>query len=188
MTRNCDMPVYRKVLGAKFDRMPTPLQELHGFANAAVRYEGLAEVRRGTGMLSRLAARIFRFPEVGDNVPLSVDFTCREGKEVWRRNFNGRCFQSVQRAGTGRFHGKVLEYFGPLCFAFILNLEDGKLHLKTVGWYCFGLPLPLALAPKGEAFEYGDGDRFNFHVEIGMPLTGLIVHYRGWLALQNQEI
>jgi len=26
-----------------------------------------------------------------------------------------------------------------------------------------------------------DGGRFNFHVEIGLPLIGRIVRYRGWL-------
>ena len=39
----------------------------------------------------------------------------------------------------------------------------------------------LWLAPKGPAFEEERDGRFRFHVEIGHPLTGLIVRYQGWL-------
>ena len=30
--------------------------------------------------------------------------------------------------------------------------------------------------------ESAEDGRFNFHVEISHPLTGLIVRYRGWLV------
>jgi hypothetical protein len=46
----------------------------------------------------------------------------------------------------------------------------------------FGLPLPRGLAPRGDAFESAEDGRFNFNVEIGHLLTGLIVRYRGWLV------
>ena len=59
-----------------------------------------------------------------------------------------------------------------------------KLRLVVRRWSAFGVPLPLALAPRGEAFESADDGRFNFHVEIGLPLIGLIVRYRGWLVPQ----
>jgi hypothetical protein len=44
------------------------------------------------------------------------------------------------------------------------------------------VPLPRRLAPAGDAYEHAEDGRFNFHVEITHPLTGLIVRYRGWLA------
>jgi uncharacterized protein DUF4166 len=49
-------------------------------------------------------------------------------------------------------------------------------------WSLFGLPLPLVLAPRIDAYEFVEAGRFRFHVEISHPLTGLIVHYRGWLV------
>ena len=42
--------------------------------------------------------------------------------------------------------------------------------------------MPSALAPTGNSYEYVEGGRFRFHVEIGLPLAGLIVAYRGWLV------
>ena len=38
------------------------------------------------------------------------------------------------------------------------------------------------LPPGGDAYEYATDGRFHFHVDLGHPLTGLIVRYRGWLA------
>jgi len=49
-------------------------------------------------------------------------------------------------------------------------------------WSIFGVPLPRAWAPVSTAYEFVDEARFNYHVEVGHPLTGLIVRYRGWLV------
>ena len=35
--------------------------------------------------------------------------------------------------------------------------------------------MPLALAPRGDAYEFAQDGRFHFHVEIRHPFTGLIV-------------
>jgi hypothetical protein len=45
-----------------------------------------------------------------------------------------------------------------------------------------GIPLPRALAPRGDSYEFVEAGRFHFHVEIDHPFTGLIVRYRGWLV------
>jgi hypothetical protein len=42
--------------------------------------------------------------------------------------------------------------------------------------------MPRALRPRSNAYELAADGRFHFHVEIGHPLTGLIVRYRGWLV------
>jgi hypothetical protein len=49
-------------------------------------------------------------------------------------------------------------------------------------WSVFGVPLPLAWAPIGDAFESVQNERFNFDVEITHRLIGRIVRYRGWLV------
>jgi hypothetical protein len=63
-----------------------------------------------------------------------------------------------------------------------LVVENGRMRLIVRRWSLFGLPMPLWLAPRGDSYEYAEGGRFHFHVEIGHPLTGLIVGYRGWLT------
>ncbi len=61
-------------------------------------------------------------------------------------------------------------------------LADDRLQLVLRRWSFLGLPLPLRLGPVGDAYEFAADGRFHFHVELGHPLTGLIVRYRGWLA------
>jgi hypothetical protein len=61
-------------------------------------------------------------------------------------------------------------------------LDEGKLRLIVRRWSVFGIPLPVALAPRGDSYEYAENDRFHFHVQIAHPFTGLIVSYRGWLV------
>jgi hypothetical protein len=51
-------------------------------------------------------------------------------------------------------------------------------------WSACGIPLPRALAPRGDSYEFVEAGRFHFHVEIATPITGLIVRYRGWLVPQ----
>ncbi len=48
-------------------------------------------------------------------------------------------------------------------------------------WSLLGLPLPRALGPIAIAYESAEDGRFHFHVEIRLPLVGLLVRYQGWL-------
>jgi hypothetical protein len=48
-------------------------------------------------------------------------------------------------------------------------------------WSIFGLPMPMALAPKSAAREWADDGDFCFDVPIALPLIGLVVHYKGRL-------
>jgi hypothetical protein len=84
-------------------------------------------------------------------------------------------------AGEGASAGLLCERFGPLTFAMRLLTDGDRLRLRLERWSFLSIPLPLALAPRAEAFEAADGGRFGFFVELRHPLTGLIVRYRGWL-------
>ncbi len=61
-------------------------------------------------------------------------------------------------------------------------VEDGRMSLVIRNFTAFGVPLPLWLGPTTAAHEEVVDGRFRFDVEIGHPLTGMIVRYRGWLA------
>jgi hypothetical protein len=177
-------PLYRRVLGDAWFALPGTLQAMHELSSS-LHAEGIASVECGTSWLARLIAVLFRFPSSGENVPVHVDFTLRDGVEVWRRSFGGRSFISVQSEGTGREDKLLVERFGPFSFALALVVEQDRLSLILRRWRIFGLKLPLFLAPTGTAFERESDGRFHFHVEIGHRLAGLIVRYRGWLALRT---
>jgi hypothetical protein len=173
--------VHRRVLGDAYECLPEPLRVMHDLDRDLVA-EGVASVERGTSVLSRLAAWIIVFPPAGKDVPVKVTFRVRDGREIWRRNFAGREFESVQEEGSGRNERLLCERFGPLLFAMALVLDGDRLRLITRRWSIFGIPLPVALAPRSNAYECADDGRFRFHVEIAHPFTGPIVTYRGWLV------
>ena len=101
---------------------------------------------------------------------------------MWRRTFADHSFTSTQEEGRGRFDRLMCERFGPFAFGIALTREPDRLRLVIRRWSVFGIPLPRALAPFGSAYESAEDGRFHFHVEIRLPLLGLIVRYRGWLV------
>jgi hypothetical protein len=175
-----DAPLYRRLLGDAYGKLPTSLWRMHELKDTLAA-EGIATVTRGKGFLARIAAAIVGFPKAGENVPVRVDFRNESGVERWTRTFAGKSFHSTQEQGKGRYEWLVCERFGPLMAGMALVVEDGKLRLIVRRWSLFGIPMPRALAPRGDSYEYEADGRFHFHVEISHSLTGLIVKYQGWL-------
>jgi Domain of unknown function (DUF4166)/Saccharopine dehydrogenase NADP binding domain len=173
-------PLYRRLLGDAFDRMPAPWRAMHE-PKSELKAEGVARVERATAALARLVATLFGFPDAGDHVPVKVTFTARDGIETWRRQFSDRGFVTTQQEGSGRFERLLCERFGPFRFGLALVVDDSRMRLIVRRWTFFGVVLPRAWAPIGTAYEFVEDGRFKFHVEISHPLTGLIVRYQGWL-------
>ncbi len=172
--------LYRRVLGDAWPALPEALRLMHdpGRDLTAV---GAADVERGTGLLSQAIAELFGLPRGGRNIPVEVSFQARDQGETWRRSFADRSFQSVQSAGRGRDEALLCERFGPLTVGLALLPDEGKLRLVVRQWNVLGLPLPASWAPRADDWESAEDGRFNFHVRLSHPLTGLIVSYRGWL-------
>jgi uncharacterized protein DUF4166/saccharopine dehydrogenase-like protein len=175
------LPLYRRLLGEAYALLPAPLQAMHDLDGEMIA-GGSATVERGGSLLARLAAALIGFPQAGKDVPVKVAFKSERGRETWRRTFAGRSFFSTQEQGRGRFEWLLCERFGPLNAGMALVLDSGRMRLIVRRWSLFGIPMPLALAPRGDSYEYAENGRFHFHVEITHPLTGLILRYRGWLV------
>ncbi len=175
-------PVYRQVMAGAFDAMPDAWRAMHDLRAGALTVEGRASVRRGRGMLARLAGWMMRFPRSGEDQPVKVRFERQGNTEVWTRTIGGRSFRSLQSPGQGRSVRLLVERFGPLAVAMAPTTNDGRMGLAIRRFSLFGIPLPLWLAPTTTAHEEIVDGRFHFDVEIGHPLTGMIVLYRGWLA------
>jgi hypothetical protein len=179
------LPLYRRLLGEAWDHLPEPIRRMHDLQGAATA-TGIAQIDRGRGWIARLVAGLFRFPDAGNDVPVEVRFAARDGTEIWTRRFGDRSFSSVQAEGRGEFDRLLCERFGPFAFGLALVLDGSRLRLVLRRWTFLGVPLPVALSPRGETYESGEDGRFHFHVEIGHPLVGLIVRYRGSLAAPNR--
>lgn len=177
---NAATSVYARVLGEAWERLPEPIRRMHTIGSGQ-RAQGRASVERGTGVIARLVAAIFRFPPAADDVPVSVTFTPIDGGELWQRDFAGNRFSSRQHAGNGRDAHLIVERFGPFAFCLALVMDGDKLRLIPRAWRFLGLPLPARLVPYGEAYETVVDGKFHFHVDICLPLAGRIVRYRGYL-------
>jgi hypothetical protein len=174
------VPLYARVLGDAWDKLPVELRNMHDIANSASA-QGRASVERGRGMLARLAAFIVGFPKAVADTSVSVRFDASGDTETWFRRFGNDSFSSCQFAGRGRSEGLLCERFGPLTFAMALLPANDRLLLVLRRWSAFGIPLPMWLCPRSDSYEAAENGRFRFHVEIGHPLPGLIVRYVGWL-------
>ncbi|RAZ90099.1 saccharopine dehydrogenase [Mesorhizobium hawassense] len=170
--------LYPDLLGDAWKSLPTEIRAMHGGAELA---QGRASVERGGGMLSRLAARLIGFPTAGTDVPVKVRFDIGKDGETWTRTFGTHGFSSRQFAGRGRSERLLCEGFGPLSFAMALVVDGNRLSLVLRRWSLLGVPLPMWLCPRSNAYETVEDGRFRFHVEISHPVAGLIVRYRGWL-------
>lgn len=173
-------PLYRRVLGNDYDALPPQVRALHDVDRVRI-WRGEAAVRRGTGKLAQLVARVFGFPPAGDGLPVSVTLTPDRGGEHWQRDFGGARFRSRQTLGTGRNDRLLVESFGPIRVALAIIREGDRLYLVPRRWSLWRLPLPKVFLPKGTSFETEEAGRFRFDVEIAAPVIGLIVGYRGWL-------
>jgi hypothetical protein len=173
-------PLYRRLLGEAFARLPAPIRAIHDLSTSAAA-QGRARVERGRNPLARLAAAFIGFPQATPDTTVRVDFDVTHGEEIWRRHFGAASFASRQSAGRGRCEGLMCERFGPFKFAMALVVDGERLVLVLRRWSLFGIPLPMWLCPRSQAYESAEGGRFNFHVKISHPLTGLIVSYDGWL-------
>ncbi|UJW87873.1 DUF4166 domain-containing protein [Devosia sp. SL43] len=171
--------LYARLLGSAWDRLPEPVRIMHTDIRKA---RGQAVVEAGDGLRARIARWLFGFPSGGERVPVTVEFSTSGGVETWRRSFGGRSFASVQSAGTGRNDRLMVERFGPVQVALAVVSDDQGLRLIIRRWTLFGLPMPMALGPRGGGAETVEQGRFTFDVEIGHALTGMVVRYRGWLV------
>jgi Domain of unknown function (DUF4166)/Saccharopine dehydrogenase NADP binding domain len=173
--------LYQRMLASAWDELPDALRIMHTVAPVR-RAQGEADIERGSGLFALFLAAVFGFPKAGRHAPTSVCFEAKDGVETWTRSFAGRTMRSRQWEGAGRWEGLLCEGFGPFTFGLAALTGDRTLRLVVRRWAMLGIPLPMALAPRGHAIETEKDGRFHFDVEIAAPLIGTIVRYRGWLA------
>jgi saccharopine dehydrogenase-like NADP-dependent oxidoreductase len=187
--QQAEQSVFERALGADaFRAQPAPIVAFHSQRSAPV-WRGRADVVVGNGVVARWVSRWIGLPTRAGNVASTVsvdrDLTPDGApRETWTRNFGGQRFQSVL---TCERQGALIERFGAMQFTLGVVADSTGLALPIIGWTWFGIPMPLALAPRSVARECVDAEgRFHFDVRLSLPLVGpvfgLLAHYRGWLS------
>ena len=161
------------------ESLPKPIVDFHRMTTAPV-WRGEAQVTRSKGFLARFVGLMIGLPRAGQRIPIRVTVERQaDGRERWTRDFCGKRFHSVMNRGPDN---SFWEQFGPLNFKLELRLDNGCLLYPVTKARFLGLPLPVFLLPRTDAFETTDKEgRFVFDVKITLPVGGLLVHYRGWL-------
>jgi hypothetical protein len=91
------------------------------------------------------------------------------------------------RRGAGRLDGLAIERRFPLPAAIRLVADTAGVTDQPIRCWRFGLRLPSWLQPTVAARESVIDDRFHFDVEIGAPLAGRTIRYRGRLRPASAE-
>jgi hypothetical protein len=169
--------LFALALHQDFATLPEPIRILHE-RSRCFSASGRCDVDHGNP-IARLIGALFRLPRAGRDLPLTVKFIARGGTETWERSFAGRIMRSRLRRAS--IPGQVRERFGPFTFTIRLRWDGERLHYEMVAGDFLGVPLPHPLLPRSSAFECVADGVFRFDVRLGLPLIGLLAHYRGWL-------
>jgi Domain of unknown function (DUF4166) len=170
------MSLYRRLLGPRFADLPPALRALHD-GTRSTRWQGRADVARGTSTVMRLLATLFRLPPAGPDQLLTVTFELAGETEIWTRTFGQQRFRSVQFEQDDQLHETV----GPSRLIMGVSADTSGLRLTMLGTRLLGVPLPRFLVPQIRAVETEQNGRFYFDVEARLPGFGRLVHYQGWL-------
>jgi saccharopine dehydrogenase-like NADP-dependent oxidoreductase len=171
--------LFARAIGPAFDGLPAPIRALHETGSRSV-WRGEASVEGAANPLAGLVARVFGFPRAGEGVPVEVAIDAERDRSIWRRKIGDNRFLS--RLSAPEPGGRVVESFGPFAFDLILTPEGDRLVYRVEGWRLLGVQMPRGWAPTTVTHEKADAEgRFAFDVEIGLPVAGRMVRYRGWL-------
>jgi len=169
-------PLFRRILGTRFDQLPVALQRVHE-SRTAGRFSGRCDIIRGESWAARILAYMAALPHPGDDVAIGVDIVCELGDETWTRRFGRNLMQSRL---TER-HGRLVERLGPVRLTFVLEIVEGTIVWTIVNAHVLGVRLPLSWFRKVTAKEAVEAGRYTFDVRAELPRVGLLIHYRGWL-------
>jgi hypothetical protein len=171
-----ELPLYRRILGARFDELPEVLRRFHGSPEGA-RASGTMPIQRTAGWLHAFAGWLARFPPAGVDIPvellIEVDGRC----EHWTRMFGAHRLVTVQ----SERNGLLIERDGPISFACSLGVDGSRLHYKFLGAWLLGLPLPRWMSPTVISWVDAEDDRWWIVVRVIAPILGEVVSYEGWI-------
>ncbi|MGQ2989451.1 MAG: DUF4166 domain-containing protein [Brevundimonas sp.] len=177
--------LFARAIGPDFDALPDPIRALHESLGLS-QWRGECRCDGPASPLAGLVGRIIGFPGRSGTEPVEVSIDADGRRSIWRRHIGPARFQSV--LSNPRAGGRMTERFGLVSVELGLHRQADRLVYDVLGWRLGPIPLPRALAPRTTTHEAIDAQgRFTFDVEIGLPLLGRIVHYRGWLTPAEGE-
>lgn len=176
------VPLFAQVLGPAFEQLAPQVRALHSIAERQ-RWRGQGEVLRGSHWLVAPCAWLARLPPTS-TVPVTVEFVVDAAGERWNRQF-GRA-RMASRLWLRQ--GSLYEQLGAVRFRFGLREEAGQVFWRAERAWAFGLlPLPARWFTRVHCREREHAGRYEFLVDVSMPLIGRLIRYEGWLLPENGD-
>lgn len=172
----------RAWFGDAFSQMHPLLQDLHRSGGLL---EGTVAISTGVGLAGWVGRRLARRLGIPTNNPtcgFTVEIRHEEGGMHWDRHFTGygdmrSFFRPVGNWPTGYW----VEETGPVALKLAVDVIEGGWYWRVIGAAIGGLPLPLALFPRTEAYKRIENGNYCFAVAFSLPLLGKVLGYRGAL-------
>lgn len=180
------LTLYERLLGNQFEDLPAQIQNVHDKKSGLVA-NGRCTVVRGSNLINRLIAEIVGFPRSGIRLPVTIEIEVNDQKEKWLRDIDGYSFSSILEDDHCKSRQCLSEKFGFMKFNFLLPTTNNGLSMELICFSVFGISLPKMLWPIVKAKETVQEEKFYFDVKIVLPVTGLLVHYQGWLDVENKN-
>jgi hypothetical protein len=205
--------IYRRALGAEFERLHPMIQRRFGFSSA----EGIASI--GTGVMEELwrgraytvpflrvgTWRNIMFPERARDVAFAVEnyaYVDGFGRETvtWIRTFQLR--KRPRRFDASMIYseqrGGIVDYLGNrqhLAVDIELSADDqGGLRLRSGAQRFYEGPVafrfPMALSGVADVREWFDDDEARYRIEVSVanPRWGRLFGYRGWFTVEERRV
>lgn len=172
------LPLYRRVMGDEFDRLPPVLRQFHGSLVGASA-SGAVRVSRGGGIIGRRFGGLLGLPEVGDAVPIRVEVRIEGEKEHWVRWFDDEAETTRQWADDGL----LVEEAFPFRFRFELITDGASLEFRQHDVKLLALlPFPSFVSPHTQARMTARDDGWDVRVSVSVPLVGVVIEYLGFVT------
>ena len=171
------LSLFHKLLGASFEELPAEIRRVHA-GERSVWFNGECAIEHGRHWLANLAARIARMPPATSRCALRIEIAADTVGETWNRYFGDRPMSSRLRADRGL----LVEQLGPLTIAFQLQANSQQIAWTPQWGRVLGIALPASFFAGVVARESMLDGRYYFEVQAALPMVGLVISYRGWLA------
>lgn len=168
-------PLYRRILGSDFERLPDVLKDFHSGPRQA---EGEFKVTLAGGVIRSIVRTLSRLPNKPFEGKGILDVESTPPGEVWTRDIGDWRFKTRQWESDGL----LFEKNRLLTLVFQVAKTAGGMTFRQVRASWWKLPLPRLFAPRIQAVVCAESNEWLVTVKIAMPLVGEVVRYEGRLA------
>jgi hypothetical protein len=133
-------------------------------------------------------------PPAGSGITVRLGISQEGERYIWRRRFGDRAMRSDQWVESHRGKPLLMERYGPMLFAFILEATaEGVRYVQHASWFCIArlrLPLPRWLSPQVRgSLVHHEGGVATLDVEIRGPMfVGRLCRYQGHIGREQAMI